>query len=98
MSIKITRSDCLDVAKGIVCQDRENTYGSPEDNFRIIADLWSAYLGSKVSSTDVAMMMAMLKIARIKTGKYKADNFIDLAGYAACGAECGEVDDHENEC
>ena len=30
----------------------------------------------------------MLKMARIKTGKYTQDNFVDLAGYAACGAEC----------
>ena len=34
-----------------------------------------------------AMMMALLKVARIKTGKHKDDNFIDLAGYAACACE-----------
>lgn len=33
------------------------------------------------------MMMAMLKIARIKSGRYHEDNFIDLAGYAACAGE-----------
>ena len=32
-------------------------------------------------------MMALLKIARIKTGKATEDSFVDLAGYAACGAE-----------
>lgn len=35
---------------------------------------------------DVAMMMALLKVARIKAGD-KADSFIDLAGYAACAGE-----------
>ena len=32
-------------------------------------------------------MMALLKIARIAGGNAKADNWIDLAGYAACGGE-----------
>jgi len=33
------------------------------------------------------MMMALLKIARIRTGTATEDSFVDLAGYAACGAE-----------
>ena len=32
------------------------------------------------------MMMALLKVARIKGGD-KADSFVDLAGYAACAGE-----------
>ena len=36
---------------------------------------------------DVAMMMALLKIARIKNGGGSGDSFVDLAGYAACGGE-----------
>lgn len=32
------------------------------------------------------MMMALLKVARIKYSD-KADNFVDLAGYAACAGE-----------
>ena len=31
--------------------------------------------------------MALLKIARIRTGVGTPDSFIDLAGYAACGGE-----------
>ena len=38
------------------------------------------------TSIDVAMMMALLKVARIKAGGTD-DSFVDLAGYAACGAE-----------
>lgn len=89
-----TRKACLESAIEIVCKDREDTYGSPEDNFDLIAALWTEYTGTELSSKDVAMMMALLKIARIKTGKYKADNFIDLAGYAACACEIG--DNNEN--
>lgn len=32
-------------------------------------------------------MMALLKIARIRTGTATDDSYVDLAGYAACGAE-----------
>ena len=42
--------------------------------------------GTLFTSKDVAMMMALLKVARIKAGD-KADSFIDLAGYAACAGE-----------
>lgn len=39
------------------------------------------------------MLMALLKIARVGTSFVggTADSFVDLAGYAACGAECAEV-------
>lgn len=52
----------------------------------MIAALWTAYTGTDVTPKDVAMMMALLKIARAKAGS-KPDTYIDLAGYAACGAE-----------
>jgi hypothetical protein len=32
-------------------------------------------------------MLALMKISRISSGHAKADNWIDLAGYAACGGE-----------
>ena len=81
------RAAYLDRAKGIVCKDRESQYGNPEDNFKLIADLWSVYTGYPISATDVAMMMALLKAARIKTGVFKEDSFIDLIGYGACAGE-----------
>jgi hypothetical protein len=84
---KMKRAETLDRAKQCVCGQRENEYGSPEDNFRLIAALWSVYKNTDFTATDVAMMMALLKIARIKTGTATEDSFVDLAGYAACGAE-----------
>ncbi len=90
----MTREEVLNTAKKYVCGDRENEYGSPEDNFRDIAEFWSIFKGVTFTPTDVAMMMALLKIARIKSGTATEDSFVDLAGYAACGAEvnsAGEV-------
>lgn len=82
----MTRRECLETAEHMVNGDREHDYGTPEDNFKTIAGLWSVYLGKEISSLDVAMLMALMKIARIKAGT-KPDSFVDLAGYAACGAE-----------
>ena len=84
----MTRKECLDEAAKCVLRDRNNSYGGPEDSFGVIANFWSVYLGRKVYPHDVAMMMSLLKIARIKANKGYADGYIDLAGYAACGAEC----------
>ena len=90
----------LKAVENIVCKDRDAQYGHPENNFKLIADLWSIWLSSQVTAHDVAMMMALLKIARIKTGKPKEDNYIDLAGYTACGCEIttpnGNVDESDS--
>lgn len=96
----MNRLDTLKAAAECVCGSREEDYGSPEDNFRTIASLWNSYLygaGLMENPTphvwkglkpkDVAAMLALLKVARIAGNRPKPDNWIDLAGYAACGAE-----------
>lgn len=84
----MNRKEVLDTAIKTVCEERQDSYGKPEDNFAIIAGLWSGYLGDvMLEAEDVAIMMILLKIARIRTGKFKPDNYIDIAGYAACAAE-----------
>lgn len=89
----MTREETLKTAVDCVCGMREEQYGSPEDNFQTIAALWQNYLtarGCRVDALyphDVAAMMALLKIARVASGQSKPDNWVDLAGYAACGCE-----------
>lgn len=83
----MTRDEILDAAQKCVSGNREQDYGNPEDSFNAIARLWSAYIGYEFEAKDVAAMMALLKIARIASGHAKADNWVDLAGYAACGGE-----------
>ena len=83
-----TRAEFLKVVEGIICKDRNAQYGEPEDNFGRIAKFWSDYLETSIDAADVAIMMSLFKIARIATGGNKSDNWIDLIGYAACGAEC----------
>lgn len=83
----MNRAETLEAAALCVCGQREQDYGSPEHNFERIAQLWSAYTAHTFTPKDVAAMLALLKIARIASGHAKADNWVDLAGYAACGCE-----------
>ena len=88
-----TRNRVLSEAEKCVCGQREQDYGTPEDSFNIIADLWAVYLkGCGVSidfleSHDVAIMMALLKIARISENPQHMDSWVDGCGYFACGGE-----------
>lgn len=86
------RAEILEAARKCVCGEREQEYGKPEDNFALVGKLWESYTGHSFSAKDVAMMLALLKVARIKTG-VKGDSFVDLAGYAACAGEIATKDD-----
>lgn len=85
----MTRRECLDKAAECVLQNRQDQYGDVENCFKKIARLWNAYLPSVVELEpyDVACMMALLKIARIQANPKHGDSWVDLAGYAACGAD-----------
>lgn len=99
----MTREEILEQAHKCVCGDRDQQYGSPENNFRMIADLWVPYLKEKclpsgtdvcILPEDVAAMMVLFKMARVATGSYSADSWVDAAGYAACGGEIGGKDEN----
>lgn len=94
----MNRPEILDTAKQMVCGQREQDYGSPEDSFETTGLLWGVYLRAAhpkyakvmpingITPKDVAVMLGCLKVARIARGD-KADSFVDLAGYAACAGE-----------
>lgn len=79
----------LHKAAALINGDRKDDYGDAKESFGRIAKLWSAYLGHDVSSYDVALMMALLKISRA-SHKYTEDSIVDLIGYAALAAEVRE--------
>ena len=89
LSVEASRATILDTAKQYVTRDRQNTHGKPEDSFRRIAAYWGVYLNRDISSKDVAIMMTMLKIARLDENPGNRDNWIDACGYLACGGEIG---------
>lgn len=89
------RKDRLAQIEKCVCSDRQNTYGDAEDNFANIAKFWNTWLIQRgilqvtastcVEPHDVAVMSALIKIARLSTSPDHIDNLDDLAGYAVCG-------------
>lgn len=84
----MNRKECLDAAAACVLKDRNITYGSPEDSFGRVAKGWSALKGVEITATDVALMLAWLKIVRAHDNPDHTDSFVDLVGYGACAAEC----------
>lgn len=87
LPIRSDRALILDTAKKYVTRDRQATHGEPEDSFSRIAAYWGVYLNRDISSKDVAIMMTMLKIARLDENPGNRDNWIDACGYLACGGE-----------
>lgn len=92
------RSEVLAEAQKITAKDRNASYGEPEDNFQNIANIWNAQgycFGSfmrgesarNLTAADVALMMAGMKLARLKHNPTHRDSWVDMAGYAACGYE-----------
>ena len=86
------RAQFLDEVRRLVCGDRNVTHGDAEDNFRVIASLWNVYLHNSpgenchdLTNKDVAIMMCLFKISRLMTNVNNMENWLDLAGYAACG-------------
>ena len=75
--LKTILEDALHITNGA----REESYGSAEDSFGLIARYWSVYLGIELKAHDIAVMMILLKVAR-QQYRHKKDNLIDIAGYA----------------
>lgn len=81
------REKLLKEALKIVKGARQKNYGTPEDNFKRIADLWTVYTGIEITPGDVAVMMILMKAARLMNDPSHMDSWVDIAGYAACGGE-----------
>lgn len=82
-----TRKRVLKEAERCVCGQREQDYGAPENNFSRIAEFWATYKGVEFSPVDVAIMMALLKVARIANNQGHMDNYVDGCGYFCVGGE-----------
>ena len=73
----------LSTSISLVEGDRQKDYGDKLHNHTNIAKLWSAYLDTEVSAHDVAILMALLKVARTKLGKVSSDTYVDMESYSA---------------
>ena len=87
----------LEEAINLVGVQRHVDYGDKKENHNNIAKLWDAYLDVKIDAHDVAIMMALLKIARTKLGKRTSDTYIDASAYMAIAGEIEAVTEKEDE-
>lgn len=81
------RALILDQARSAVTKDRAATHGALESSFGQIAAIWSVRLGVTLTPAQVAIMMVDLKTVRGWGNPSHLDNWVDIAGYAACGGE-----------
>ena len=79
-------------AGSLISGTRNDQHGDRKANFQTIAALWSPLLGIKVTPMQVALCMALLKIARAKNGAFNVDDFIDGAGYMALAGDLKETE------
>lgn len=83
----VPRAAILDTAREAVINDRAAIHGALESSFGQIAAIWSVRLGVTVTPAQVAILMIDLKTVRGWGNPGHLDNWVDMAGYAACGGE-----------
>jgi hypothetical protein len=86
------RATILDAAAQACLKDRAATHGGLEDSFGQIAAIWSVRLGLLVTPEEVAILLIDLKTVRAWGNPHHADNWVDIAGYGACGGELALAD------
>lgn len=85
------RAKLLADASALISGDRESEYGTPQENFKRIADLWNTLFKTQLfTPAKVALAMAGVKLARMANSTSE-DSWKDLAGYAALGFELDET-------
>ena len=80
----------LEEAAKLICGDRQEAYGPPEAHFAAVAQMWSAYLDHDVTASQVPVLLALLKIARLGHQSHYY-GYVDAVGYLALAEEvaCG---------
>lgn len=90
------RVELLNEAARLTGQDRNREYGEPRPNMQCAGELKEVirrWRSRSVSPAELeALDMCCTKMARLMTGKPKADTYIDLAAYAAIAGEIGLAD------
>jgi hypothetical protein len=98
------RASMLAEASKLITGDRNNQYGPPTQDFDRTAALLNALgyhrtdaedIVHDIVASDVALIVAQVKMSRIIHSRGKRDSWVDLAGYAACGYECA-VEEESN--
>lgn len=86
----MSRVSVLEDALEATTRTRAATHGDLESNFSTIAQIWSVRLGRTITPEQVTLMLIDLKTVRAWSNPAHEDNWVDIAGYAACGGELAD--------
>lgn len=85
------KSPTLQRADDIIHGERQDQYGNPEMSFEIISDFWNLHNkwrkirkgDAPYDNEDSAMMLDLMKHARMYGQVWHGDNAVDACGYLA---------------
>jgi len=63
---------------------RHKDYGTPKENFTLIAKYWSIFLGIEITAEQIPLMMILMKASRGQKNPKHKDTILDIIGYAKC--------------
>jgi len=102
---EVNDENVLRSAEHIIYGEREETYGDPGHNLRVIADYWTTYIRSRavgreapLDYADVCNMMVLLKVARLGNTPGHRDSLVDLCGYTALQERVRDADSQGKGC
>lgn len=97
MTTSPERVEILTEAANLITGQRQQDYGTPEENFKRIADFLNILIkknletNTPVSPRQTADFMILLKVARTINSPTR-DSYVDIGGYAGIA---GELAAHE---
>lgn len=82
-----TRQEILDRARHYITGPKQDEYGDAFITHQRIAWEISSVVGRDITATEAVLCQIGVKKARLSLNPTHVDSWIDLAGYAALGAE-----------
>lgn len=86
---KINAADILQQAKDCLVNRASERDKEQERSMKSCVEAFNALTGKSLTETEGWIFMTVLKLARSQGGCYKADDYIDMAAYAALAGEAG---------
>jgi len=88
----LDRNEVLSTAAALISGDRATQYRDALDTHRAVGEMWQALLyhddvDVQINASTVALMLICLKCVRAVKNPEYSDSWVDIAGYAALGAE-----------
>lgn len=91
------RVEILNEAAGLIVGQRQQDYGTPEENFQRMADYANIHFGKNlkynipITPRQTAEYMILLKMARTINSPTR-DSYVDIGGYAGIAGELAQLE------